>query len=770
MLHISIMQQERFAPISRVFAVIVIGIPIILYVIASFGIKRLELLPLVYNPYVFISGISLLLTLAFLMLVLKKPMHSEENFWLIVYILLAVTVCATELMQRLSSTPSAALFWNDVFSPASFLGPALLLFSFTYTNRTTQRFNGLAAFIIVCDLLYIFCAIIFGYESHDFLKYAVHMPWGWDTSNSKPIGPLLPYIVPYIWYIGTSWVAIARLLSFRRHTSNAILKRQSLVFIFGIGAPIILAVMLGSLSSLVLLPPLNGLVAAIPACILAYGIYRYQVLTISPTQFSETILNLMQESVIVLDKDNVVLYVNPVAEKLLNISNRGGKHETITSILTPGSARKFEQINQTATHDVFTIDRLDIAQHDDIAPVPVRISSSRLQLTGLESRVIVLTDITTELQRRKVIEHEVTVRTNELQQARANLLASINSLQQGFLLVGETGKIELTNRRALALLHITENQAVEGTLASLATSMLGDKKFTQAITHVLENRRPEKFDTVDGGGAFYQIYITPVILDNKPLGATIIIEDQTEQKILDRSKDEFFSIASHELRTPLTAIRGNMSMAQEYFADALKDQNLKDLINDTHAASIRLITIVNDFLDSSKLEQGKMVFSIMPVSILPLVSAVLGDIKVLTDQQQNTVVFEHLDDLPQVMADEGRLRQILYNLLSNANKYCEKGTITISGMAETKKIYLRITDTGQGMSPENQKLLFHKFQQAGDSLLTRTNTKGTGLGLYISRLLAANMHGTVELERSEAGKGSVFRVEMPKAETKGINK
>jgi signal transduction histidine kinase len=102
-------------------------------------------------------------------------------------------------------------------------------------------------------------------------------------------------------------------------------------------------------------------------------------------------------------------------------------------------------------------------------------------------------------------------------------------------------------------------------------------------------------------------------------------------------------------------------------------------------------------------------------------------------------------------------------VLSNANKYCENGTITIAGEVQDGKVLIKIIDTGKGMSNENQKLLFHKFQQAGADILTRDNTKGTGLGLYISRLLATNMHGNVVLERSEEGKGSCFVISLQSA-------
>jgi signal transduction histidine kinase len=186
------------------------------------------------------------------------------------------------------------------------------------------------------------------------------------------------------------------------------------------------------------------------------------------------------------------------------------------------------------------------------------------------------------------------------------------------------------------------------------------------------------------------------------------------------------------------------------------------MIDDTHAASIRLIEIVSDFLDSSKLEQGKMVFNPAPIPVKPIIDNVAKDLEPILQAHTNTVHLEGMDAVPTIMADEGRYRQIMYNLLSNATKYSEHCAITVTADYDDEQVTIHVTDTGKGISPENQKLLFHKFQQASDTL-TRDDTKGTGLGLYISRLLATNMHGDVVLEHTEVGKGSTFSLRLPRA-------
>ncbi|MBI5357409.1 HAMP domain-containing histidine kinase, partial [Candidatus Saccharibacteria bacterium] len=249
------------------------------------------------------------------------------------------------------------------------------------------------------------------------------------------------------------------------------------------------------------------------------------------------------------------------------------------------------------------------------------------------------------------------------------------------------------------------------------------------------------------------------------IGAVVLLDDVTESTMMERSKDEFFSIASHELRTPLTAIRGNTSMMLEYYKDDIKNEDLKEMITDIHGSSQRLIEIVNDFLDTSRLEQGRMEFNLQKVSLAELIGAVVKDTSTVTKERLNEVRIDaSINKLPQVYADPDKLKQVLYNLIGNSIKFTEKGKITISSVLEGDKVRISIIDQGRGIGADSRKLLFRKFQQASNSILTRDATKGTGLGLYISKMILENMGGTIRLDSSEVGKGSVFSFTVPIAQ------
>ncbi|HSX01182.1 MAG TPA: HAMP domain-containing sensor histidine kinase, partial [Candidatus Saccharimonas sp.] len=280
--------------------------------------------------------------------------------------------------------------------------------------------------------------------------------------------------------------------------------------------------------------------------------------------------------------------------------------------------------------------------------------------------------------------------------------------------------------------------------------------------HCLATGHSQELKTVPFRHGTWQIFVSPMMDGDKAIGTAVIVQDITEEQIIARSHDEFFSIASHELRTPLTAIKGNSAMMLDYYADALKDPSLLEMVTDIRGSSERLITIVNDFLDVSSLEQGKISFKPAEVKVVEVVTKVAADLEAAAQKRRVYMKMSpSLAASPAVIADPDRLKQILYNLLDNAIKSTDKGGVTVEAVVAHQRLKINVTDTGHGIAREQQHLLFRKFQQAGDSLLTRETAKGTGLGLYISRLMAKGMHGTVELTHSEPGKGSTFTVMLP---------
>jgi hypothetical protein len=224
------------------------------------------------------------------------------------------------------------------------------------------------------------------------------------------------------------------------------------------------------------------------------------------------------------------------------------------------------------------------------------------------------------------------------------------------------------------------------------------------------------------------------------------------------AKSSFLAKMSHELRTPLNAIIGY----SELLSEDSEDDAVKEDLNKILSAARHLLGLINDVLDLSKIEAGKMDLYIEPLDLWTVVQEIAGIVTPLCEKQKNTLVVECSDSIGLVHADATKLRQILLNLLSNASKFTEAGRVTMkvsrAPLAGEDWIQIDISDTGIGMNQEQMGRLFQAFTQADAS--TSSKYGGTGLGLAICRQFARIMGGEVSVY-SVPGEGSTFTLRMP---------
>jgi signal transduction histidine kinase len=242
------------------------------------------------------------------------------------------------------------------------------------------------------------------------------------------------------------------------------------------------------------------------------------------------------------------------------------------------------------------------------------------------------------------------------------------------------------------------------------------------------------------------------------------IQDKSRQLAeASERKSQFLASMSHELRTPLNAIIGLTEMMVTNAARFGTEKALEPLRR-VNAAGTHLLSLINEILDLSKIEAGKLELSPEPVNLTRLIDEVIGTAGQLAEKNQNRLIVEAQENLGALTADSMRLKQILLNLLSNACKFTKEGEVAlrVRKVADGREwVELAVADTGIGMTAEQQAKLFQDFTQA-DSLTAR-RYGGTGLGLAISRKLARMMGGDVTVT-SEPGKGSVFTVRLPAGE------
>lgn len=228
-----------------------------------------------------------------------------------------------------------------------------------------------------------------------------------------------------------------------------------------------------------------------------------------------------------------------------------------------------------------------------------------------------------------------------------------------------------------------------------------------------------------------------------------------------KAKSSFLANMSHELRTPLNAILGYSEMVQEELEDLEQEDLIPDL-KKIHQAGEHLLALINDVLDLSKIEAGRMTIFREDVDIAELVEGVVGTIQPLVEKNGNDLIVDCPPDIGTAYVDLIKVRQALFNLLSNAAKFTDQGTVGITASRTMQEgrdwISLAVSDTGIGLSPEQANKLFNAFTQADNS--TSRKYGGTGLGLAISRRFCRLLGGDLFVD-SEPGKGSTFTIRLP---------
>jgi PAS domain S-box-containing protein len=401
--------------------------------------------------------------------------------------------------------------------------------------------------------------------------------------------------------------------------------------------------------------------------------------------------------------------------------------------------------------------------------------------------------------------HELRKRSDELAQINARLQDEINERQQA---QAELQRISRQNRMILEtagegifgldthaeLMFI--NPAAARMLGRTPEELIGIKShgvFHYArpdgtprtdeeckITHAIHTGETsyvtdEVFWRSDGKPFPVAYIVAPLREDDKISGCVVTFSDETErvqhETALRQAKNEaenanyaksrFLANMSHELRTPLNAVIGYSEMLQ----DEAEDQGLEDFIPDLkkiRAAGTHLLGLINDVLDISKIEAGKMDIEIHSTNPLDLVEEIITTAQPLVEKYANTLKIESHENIGEMHTDSTKLRQILLNLISNAAKFTKQGSITLKVWREQHQnhdwISFAVQDSGIGMTTEQQERVFEAFTQA-DSSTTR-KYGGTGLGLAISKKFAEMLGGTISVD-STFGQGSCFTLKLP---------
>jgi two-component system, NtrC family, sensor histidine kinase KinB len=342
--------------------------------------------------------------------------------------------------------------------------------------------------------------------------------------------------------------------------------------------------------------------------------------------------------------------------------------------------------------------------------------------------------------------------------------AIIRSVDDGLIVVDEKLLITNINPKARSIFGVDPEEG----LGKHILEVVRDNQIFQALKGSLETGQSphlaegEDILTVQQGEEtqHYQTAILPMRSRAGVIpGAVLVLRDITRLKELDRLKSEFVMTASHELRTPLTSIGMSVSMLMESAAAKLTDQE-RELLDVCHEEVNRLKALVNDLLDLSKIEAGKLELFFEPASPSFLSQQAVAMMRNQYESKGINLIDEVPTELPEVQADPNKIVWVLVNLLANAVRYTPAGgNVWLRGERLGDMVQLRVQDDGPGVPREMQSRIFDKFVRLDHG----EATSGSGLGLAISKEIIRAHRGVIWLE-SEPGQGSIFNFTLPLAE------
>ena len=260
-------------------------------------------------------------------------------------------------------------------------------------------------------------------------------------------------------------------------------------------------------------------------------------------------------------------------------------------------------------------------------------------------------------------------------------------------------------------------------------------------------------------GLNIEVSSIPIIQEEEQIGTLIVLHDITREKMIERMKTEFVSLAAHQLRTPISAIKWTLRMLLDGDLGKITEEQ-KDFIEKTYLSNERMINLINDLLDVTRIEEGRYLYKPVFTSIEPIVQFVINSSE--KEIEGKKIKFEFKKPkrkLPKAKIDVEKIKLVIQNLLENAIRYTKLGGEMIISLKYTKEeIEFSIKDTGVGIPKDQQARVFTKFFRAANVI--RMETEGSGLGLFIAKNIIEAHGGRIWFE-SEEGKGATFFFTLP---------
>lgn len=711
------------------------------------------------NPYLVFPVVSLLIFAYLLYRVYKFGPQSRTNKWFIAYLLIAILSGIPDFFVTGSTNKHDATFGTTLFmalNTLTFYPYIILAIVFTQRNKIANSNIVKVALAIppsIVIFLILFTNLIITHNPEQ--AHMVHLMW------IIPKGPLWPLYV--LWIQAVALTDIILFLIFAHRVQDPIRKKQGILFatafVVQVTVDLLLQVILPSALKSQFLP--DGIASGvILVSITAFGILKYNLFVVNPATIAENIIESMNDLLIVINSNGNIEFTNNTAQKILGYAPQEliGKH---VKMLLGERWKQFEESLFTPLlQEKNNLSIQSILYKKDQSFFPVNFSASvfRQKTGSIAGVVCVATDISQLLQLK-----DITVQRDTLRKV-------IESFKDVVFALDINKKVIIYNSVGLSLFGLKSEDIIGRQLSEIITFEEEDNK-TLKIEELLDelfNRRDSdtihKYDVKISckSGKQLTMNLTITSIQEKfrsDLFGIVTLQDLSREKELEQMKLDFVSMAAHELRTPLTSIRGYLSVFMEENIDKFNEEQSM-FLNRINISTQVLLGLVENLLNVSRIERGTFTVKLNQVDWISIIQEAMNSFMNLAKEKNIALSFrQSKTPIKPVMADRLRIVEVLNNLLSNAINYTNPGgSVSIQVEEKNNTVITHIQDTGEGIPKQALPHLFTKFFRVSGKL--EQGSKGTGLGLYISKSIIELHHGNIWVE-SESGKGSIFSFSLP---------
>jgi len=347
----------------------------------------------------------------------------------------------------------------------------------------------------------------------------------------------------------------------------------------------------------------------------------------------------------------------------------------------------------------------------------------------------------------------------KIEEERNKTRATLASLTDGLVVFDQRNRIDLVNPAAEKILGLKEEEVINKVISQISDfpnlvklyDVLGKKVEWTGREYEVVFEKPFK--------RFFQVSITPSVVDEEVMGLIVILHDITREKEVDRLKSEFVSIAAHQLRTPLSAIKWSLRLVLDGDAGKITKKQA-EILEKGYQSNERMITLINDLLNVARIEEGRFVYKVTLGSIEEIIAKSIDNLSSSAEQRKVKVIFNKpLKALSKINIDKEKIMLVMQNLIDNAIRFNKpNGEVTVSVERDKLNVKVSVKDDGIGIPIVQKDRIFTKFFRADNAV--KSEAEGSGLGLFICKNIIEAHGGRIWFE-SEKDQGTTFYFTIP---------